>query len=306
VPCVVSDAKGAPVTGLTPDDFAVSDDGAPRAIKYLWRETDLPLTVALVVDVSGTQVAFWETHREALQRFAEKLLSRRDRALLVAVSIQQRLVTDLTDSTEELRAGTELLISDRHEILGEPCPSRLVRIRSRSSVLACSSPIWNGVFFAANLKLRLQPGRKAMLLLTDGLDGGSQHGLDDAIRSCQNADTTLYSIQYFDFFKKLPPGLPEEGVRVLRSEGMRRQLEHDARKCRRNLERLSTETGGRFYDGEAANVDDIFSSIEADLRSQYVIGYTQPKTPKRGYHRIKVRVNRPGLVVRARDGYHVQ
>ena len=292
VPCVVTDDSGVPVTDLRRENFAVFEDGALREIKYLWQETDLPLTVGLVVDISGSVAKYVEEHRQIVLQFLGQTLSKHDRAFLVSVGIQQRLVVDVTNSTESLRAGVEAITSQEAEILGDPCSKgKRFRLLFRSVVLPCTSPIWNGVFFAARLKLNPQPGRKAMLLLTDGWDMGSDHGLTDAIEACQSADTMVYSIRFFDL-----------GPEWL-SARAKRNLERHLMNAKRDLGQLSSETGGRVYDGESANMRAIFKSIEADLRSQYVIGYTQPRAPKQGYHRIKVRVNRPGLVVRTRNGY---
>jgi VWFA-related protein len=288
VPCVVRDAKGGPAAGLRREDFTVFEDGRRRDIKYLWQEADLPLTLGLVVDVSGTQVRFIQEHQQAVLQFLKQVLSERDRAFLVAVEIQQRLVTDLTNSIERLREGTGALSSGKAEILGEPCSSSVHRILFMPVMLPCTSPIWNGVFFAARLKLRSQPGRKAIVLLTDGWDMGSNHGISDAIEACQSADTIVYSIRYSAF-------LPNTALPA-----------RQARRAKRDLERLSKETGGRIYDGELENVSTIFKSIETELRMQYVIGYTHPEAPKRGYHSVKVTVNRPGFVVRARKRYYAE
>ena len=262
--------------------------------------------MALVVDVSGTEAKFVETHKQTVLRFLDNILSDRDRALLISVGIQQRLVTDLTGSLKTLRDGVEAITDMTGEVLGEPCSNWRVRVLWTSVVGPCSSPIWNAVLYAADLKLRPQPGRKAILLLSDGWDMGSQHRLPDAIAASQNAETAVYSIQYFDLMTELPPGLPERVFRALQSKRHRRLLEREAKRCKRNLERLADETGGALYLGDSGNLTGIFDRIEADLRDQYVIGYIQSDAPKRGYHRIRVRVNRPGLVVRARAGYNVQ
>jgi Ca-activated chloride channel family protein len=287
VPCVVADASGAPVPGLRREDFVVLEDGAPREVKYLWQEADLPLTVGLVADVSGSEYRFIEQHRQTVLQFLSQILSSNDHAFLVSVEKQQRLVTDLTNSIEKLQAGVEVLGRREAGILGDPCAGRRRRFLFTTMVFPCGgTALWNGVFFAAKLKLRPQPGRKAMLLLTDGWDTGSEHGLVDAIEACQGADTMVYSIRYAD------PAWGSVAARQLA-------------RGKRDLERITRETGGLCFEGESEKVPGIFNSIETALRSEYILGYTPTAARHRqDYHRITVMVARPGLTVRARDGYY--
>jgi Ca-activated chloride channel family protein len=109
VPCVVMQANGAPVQGLRRDEFIVEEDGVPQEVKYLWQELDLPLTVVLVADAGCSQFRFWRQQGQITMQFLERVLSGRDRAALVSATNQARLVTDLTDSLEALRAGTARL-----------------------------------------------------------------------------------------------------------------------------------------------------------------------------------------------------
>src|SRR5712692_7835922 len=121
VPCVVTDANGAPVRGLRREDFIVLEDGISQEVKYLWQELDLPLTVGLVADVSRSERRFISRHRETVVQFLARVLSPSDRAFLVSVAIKERLVTDLTNSVEELRAGAQGLGRQKAEVLGDPC-----------------------------------------------------------------------------------------------------------------------------------------------------------------------------------------
>lgn len=289
VPCVVTDSSGVPVPGLRREDFAVFEDGSPREVKYLWQEADLPLTVGLIADVSGSEYRFIEQHRQTLRQFLSEILAPEDRAFLVSVARQQRLVADLTNSVERLNTGVEVLNQQSAEILGEPCGGRRQHLLFTTIFRPCGgTALWNGVYFAAKLKLRPLTGRKAMLLLTDGWDTGSDHGLADAIESSQGADAMVYSIRYAD--PKLATAFA-----------------HELTKAKRNLERITRETGGLAFEGESDKVPGVFKIIETALRSEYVIGYTvTPERRRQRYHKITVKVTRPGLTVRARDGYNGQ
>jgi VWFA-related protein len=165
--------------------------------------------------------------------------------------------------------------------------------------------LWNGVFFAARLKLQAQSGRKAMLLLTDGWDTGSDHRLTEAIQACQAADATIYSIRYVDPALLLPNTIQK--LKPSTERGIKRRMERIFAVAKRDLQRISHETGGKTFEGESANLPAVFNEIETAIRSEYVLGFIDPAAGQRNsYHKIKVRVKRPGLVVRARDGYSSQ
>ena len=107
VACSVSDHGGAPVKNLKPEDFNLSDNGQPREIRNFWQESDLPLTVALVADVSGSQAGFVKSHRDAIAQFLKQVIGPRDRAMIVEVGQQSWLISDLTGSLEDLNAAVE-------------------------------------------------------------------------------------------------------------------------------------------------------------------------------------------------------
>jgi Ca-activated chloride channel family protein len=325
IPCVVRDSNGAPVRGLRREDFTVLEDGVPREVKYLWQELDLPLTVGLIADISGSEYRFIDQHRETVVQFLARVLSPKDRAFIVSVETQQRLVTDLTGSIETLRSGAEGLGKRESKLLGEPCtgealpPKQLALFKKygKYGMPPCGgTALWNGVFFSARLKLRPLPGRKAMLLLTDGWDTGSDHGLVDAIEAGQGADTMVYSVRYLDpRVLDLKP-TPKKywiwnpiGVAMvpLTDRAIRRKWQQEIARAKPALERISLETGGLTFDGSTDKLTDIFDRIEADLRNQYVLGYTAPATSAgRRYRKIEVKVTRPGLTVRARQGYYLE
>jgi len=295
IPAVVRDANGAPVRGLRREEFIVREDGIQQEVKYAWQESDLALTVGLIADVSGSEYKFVVQHRQTVLQFLSHILSQNDRAFLVSVEQQQRLLGDSTHSIESLYDATERLGTQEAEILGDPCLGH--RQWALMYNLGCGgTALWNGVFFSAKLKLRSQSGRKAMLLLTDGWDTGSDHGLADAIEASQSADAIVYAIRYVDpEWQTMPKSWAVNSVM------------HDLERGKRNLDRITRETGGLAFEGASDTLPEVFDRIEADLRSQYVLAYTVPK-PARGrrHRKIEVQVTRPGLKVRAREGYYIR
>jgi VWFA-related protein len=105
VACSVSDRNGAPVNSLRREDFSLLDDGKPRDIQYFWQESDLPLTVGLIADVSGSEIGVIRKHREMITQFLAQVIGPRDRAFIVTVGREVKLLRDLTASIDDLRSG---------------------------------------------------------------------------------------------------------------------------------------------------------------------------------------------------------
>ena len=296
VACSTTDRTGAPARNLRREDFVLWDNGAPQTIKYFWQETDLPLTIGLIVDVSGSQAGLIGKHRQTVAEFLAQMITPRDRAFLVTVARDVKLVTDLTNSLGELRAGVERIEGrQKHgEQLGDPCRGRKQPRRSGRRgrwMRGCGgTALWNGVYSAARLKMRPLTGRKALIVLSDGLDTGSTHSLMDAIEAAQGAETMVYTIRYISTLPLLlfPPMI----LQAVLSHG---------------LERLSQETGGRAFGAPKGSPADVFAQIETELRNVYVLGFTLPQEARDGrFHKLEVKLPRPDLVVRARTGYYAR
>jgi VWFA-related protein len=288
VTCEVTDRHGAPVKNLTAADFELRDNGRMQAVDHLWQEADLPLTIGLIVDVSGSQTAFIQSHRETVTQFLKQVMRPQDRAFIATVGPEVKLLADLTSSVEELRHRIDLI--DFFETpgpqFGESCEAAL-------PLRGCGgTALWNAVYAAAGQKMKWVQGRKAIIVLSDGLDTGSLHSLSEAIETVQETETVVYAIKYVD-----PEVTPAQaGI--------------SGRKQKRGLERLTDETGGWTFPNPADQLSEIFAKIEADLRHQYVLGFTPPPEARDGrFHKLEVKMthaNSPyfkDLTVRARVGY---
>ncbi|HLH39104.1 MAG TPA: VWA domain-containing protein [Bryobacteraceae bacterium] len=287
VACEVTDRRGAPVKNLTVADFELRDNGRLQAIDHLWQEDDLPLTIGLVVDVSGSQSAFIQSHRDAVTQFLKQVMRPRDRAFIVTVGPEAKLLADLTSSVEELRRRIELIdvLDTPGAQFGESCEAVL-------PLAGCGgTALWNGVYASARQKMKWVQGRKALIVLSDGLDTGSMHSLGEAIEAAQETETVAYAIKYID------PGITPAQAGVF------------GRKPNRGLERLTDETGGWTFPNPQEQLSAIFSKIEADLRNQYVLGFTPPPEARDGrFHKLEVRMHADSayfkdVTVRARAGY---
>jgi VWFA-related protein len=263
--CTVRDKHGALITNLKKDDFEIREDGKKHGIRYFSRETDLPLTVAMLLDVSGSVREVLAGEREAAGKFFDTVLRPNDHALLLGFSSTMVLWQDFTSSSQRLKSALERL----HAMpfrglppLGQPMPGTL---------------LYDAVFATSRAKLTGIPGRKAMIIISDGLDNGSQNHLEDAIEAVQRTNTIVYGICYEDKFS---------GCSFLKD--------------------LAEPTGGRMFRmGKKHALEEIFRTIEGELRSQYSIGFAPHSSAQDGkFHRLHVRVLTRGLRVSVRSGYY--
>ena len=279
VPFSVIDADGNFVQNLKRGDFKLYDNGKQVPITQFWQDLDLPLTIAFVTDISGSQRRVVEKHKKNISQFLRQVLHQKDKATLVTVAGQVRVLQDFTGSADQLQDAVELITTARQggERLDTPCKNE----KGRGRMPCGGSIIWNGVFYSARLKLKPEDGRKAIVLLTDGEDTGSDHSLVHAIEAAQGADAVVFPIQ-------------ERSGAARKNKG----------KTKRNLLRLATETGGVLFDGNEKSPEFIFSEIEKELRSQYVLAFTPAASQHDGkFHKLEVRVTKPKMKARSRAGY---
>jgi VWFA-related protein len=262
----VRDKQGQLVRGLSKDDFTLEEDGRTQPIRYFSPQADQPLMLGLLIDVSGSQRTVLAEQRRASQQFLDQVLRPTDRAFLVRFDRRIELLADLSsldlDPKDNGSRGTAL---------------------------------YDAIVSAAR-GLAGQPGRKAMIVLSDGYDTSSAATISSAIETAQRADALVYSIRFLDrevFAFQVPAS---QGGSPVPREG------------RKALERIAKETGGTYFDLTAAeSLEKIYSRIDDELRNQYSLGFTpvasREKRPS-GYRKIRVSVKGKGLTVQARDGYY--
>jgi VWFA-related protein len=296
----VRDRQGKIVRNLAKEDFSLEEDGRPQTIRYFSQETDLPLTLGLLVDTSGSQRRLVGQERTASYRFLDQVLREdKDRAFVIHFDHDVELLEDLTSSHRKLEAALAELEPPAQP--GQRYPGG----RGRQWGGGSGTSLYDAILLASDELMRKQSGRKALVLLTDGVDVGSHVGLVRAIESAQRADTLVYSILFAD-----PEGYP--GFGGSRRGGARRRGNFppagtfpgvDGKKV---LQRISNQTGGGFF--EVSNnqpIENIYSRLEEELRNQYSLGYT-PDHPEGSprYHRIRVVTRQNDLALQAREGYY--
>lgn len=278
----VRDKKGALVPALTRDDFSVYEDGKKQEIKYFAHETDLPLTLGLLVDVSGSQGRLIPEEKAAAAQFFQQVLRKKDMAFLISFGADADLLQDLTGSPALLReALNELrLNSGVGGIHPGPVPTAS---KPKGTIL------YDAVYLAASEKLKSEVGRKAIVLISDGMDFGSTYTRQQAIEAAHRADTLIYSIYFVDHAAY---GFGNGGMMIGgASDG--------------DLKKMSEETGGRLFHVSNSNtLKKIFDDIQAEMRSQYVIGYSSNnENSDGGFRKLEIKPTEKNLKVQARKGY---
>jgi VWFA-related protein len=293
----VRDKQGKIVQNLTKDDFVLSEDGRPQVIKYFSQESNLPLTLGLLVDTSMSQRRVLGQERTASESFLQQVL-REDK---------DQLLQDLTSSRKQLDAALAQLElpQEQRQRGGWGTPGGRGAGGQRGQHGGGGTSLYDSVLLASDELMKKQSGRKALIMLTDGVDNASKVSLSSAIESAQRADTLVYSILFADRDAYGGGGGGFGGGGMGRRGGgrypPRRQEEHpDGKKI---LQRLSKETGGGFFEvSKKLTIEKIYDQIQEELRNQYSLGYTPDAGT--GYRKILLTVKRNGLIVQTREGYY--
>ena len=270
----VRDGSGALITGLSRDDFALSEDGRPQTIRYFSRETDLPLTLGMMVDTSASQRRVMDAERGATLRFLDAVVrENKDRVFLMQFDSHVQIKQPLTSSVGTLEDALAFVDTETR---------RQLQLQGGGGPL-----LYDAVVQASDEVMRKLTGRKALVVLSDGVDFGSDGTLEDAVAAAERAETLIYSILYSD------PG----AYSFLGG--------HDGRRV---LQRLASESGGSLFEvSKKRSLDDIFEILQQELRSQYSLGYVSDKPVTiSGFRAIQLTVRKKGLAIEARHRYWAQ
>lgn len=274
----VKDKGGHLLPNLAKDEFEVMEDGKPQNIKYFKAETNLPLTIGILLDTSFSQDRVLPIEKQVGAQFLERLLRKEDEAFLISFDVNVDLLQDFTNSATDIRRGMDAAKINGGGMVGGipgigqgPVPIS----RPKGTLL------YDAVLLAAQQKLRSEVGRKALILLTDGEDQGSTSRLQDALEAAQKADAIVYTLLISD-----------SGVAMGTGAGV--------------MKKLCEETGGRVI--HVGNNEDklqkAFDQISDELRSQYSIGYTPSNNKHDGtFRKVEIKT-KDGYRVQARKGYY--
>jgi len=274
----VRDQKGNLVTNLTQDDFEITEDGVPQKISFFARSIDIPLTLGLIMDVSGSQQSFIKPHHNDLQSFLKTVLQPQDRAFLVCFGNNLRLMSDhsnsareLVDSLREFERGKRV---DEFPIIG-PREHRVL-----------GTAFYDAIFYSSTQMMQnIERGRRALIIFSDGEDNSSAHHMMEAIEAAQANDVLLFTIRYTETRDGRLNARNKYGIGV--------------------MERIARETGGADFDGTGKGLLNGFRQIDEQLRSSFELAYHTSNPPgDKTFHKIVIKPKQSGLTVRSKTGYY--
>jgi len=279
----VKDKKGGLIPNLPKDNFDVLENGKPQLIKYFAVNSNLPLTLGILIDSSGSQQNVLDMEKQVGGAFLQDIVTEKDTAFVISFDVRVELLHDFTSNVRALKAA---LNSAKINTGGADCGGipgmgggPVPCLGKQKGTL-----LYDAVQLASHDEMGQQVDRKAMILLTDGQDYGSENTLKDAIEAAQKADTIVYVLLVAD--------------RSAYGFGM---YSGDS-----EMKKLTAETGGRVIEvgSKTEKLRAAFDQIASELRSQYSVGYIPTNLTKDGgFRKIEIR-SKDGNKIQARAGYY--
>jgi Ca-activated chloride channel family protein len=268
------DAQGALVDNLTKDDVEIFEDNVAQKIAFFARSIDVPLTLGLIVDASGSQEHFSKKHEQDLEIFLKSVLGPKDRAFLLCFGNHLRLVNDFTQS------GTEILM---HLKEYEKKTDRFPEIGPKES-RELGTAFYDSIFYSVKEKLAHEEGRRALLVFSDGEDNSSSNDMMTTIEAAQSENVVVYTIRYTKKEHGKLTARNKYGISV--------------------LDRIAKETGGAHIDAEVTDPHSYFKQIAEELRTSYELAYYPTNSSNDDtFRKIMIKPKRDGLKIRTKTGY---
>ena len=322
----VRDKHGNIVRNLSKDDFTLEQDGKPQPITYFAKESDLPLTLGLLVDTSLSQRQVLDQERAASRTFLDRVLREdKDKAFLIHFDHEVELVQDLTSSRQKLLAAIDQLhtpqFSQSSSGGGSSGGSSGGDGRgSHGHGHGGGTLLYDSVYLASDELMKKQQGRKALVILTDGVDRGSKESLHEALEAALRADTLIYCILFaekeeghgngggFGGPRMGGGGMGGGGMGGGRGGGYPRRTEESRPGGKKILEQMAQTSGGRFFEvSKKETLDKIYADLDEELHNQYVLGYSPGKDDATtGYHKLHLTVKQKDTQVQTRDGFYIE
>ena len=276
----VKDKHGRLIPDLTKDDFNIFEDGKPQTVKYFSKETDQPLTLGMLIDTSGSQQMVLGIEQSVGAQFLEQVLRPKDMAFLINFDVNVELDQDFTNNGQLLRKALNEVKINRGGGGATGIPG------IGQGPFPTSNPrgtlLYDAIFLAADEKLKSEVGRKAMIILTDGEDQGSQEKIESAIEVAQKSDSMCY-------------------VLLIQDRGMYNGFGAGL------MKKLAEQTGGRVIEvgNKPEKLRDALDQISNELRTQYFIGYAPTNQKRDGsYRKVEVKTKSSDYKIQARKGYY--
>jgi VWFA-related protein len=323
IPATVRDKHGKILRDLGRNDFSLQEDSHLVTIQYFSQDTNLPLTIGLLVDTSMSQRDTIDQEKTASRDFLNQMIRNNDSAFVIHFDREVELLQDLTPSHQKLDSAIaslqvrSLREEDRDSRTNGPGSHddnsrRRGQGRGRGMHYG-GTTLYDAVYLAADELMKKQQGRKALIILSDGVDRGSKESLESAIEAAQRADTLVYSI-YFKGEEGFGQrrggfGYPGMGGPMAGPRGRGGSYPPSERRDgKKILSRTSKETGGRMFEATTKKdaLERIYAEIEEELRNGYSLGFTPAKDDSVGYHKLLLTTKRKDDQVQARDGFYLE
>ncbi len=268
------DAQGKLVQNLTRDEVELYEDAVPQKIEFFAKSTDLPLTLGLIVDASGSQDQFGKQHKKDLEVFLKQILRPQDRVFLLCFGNHLRLVSDYTNSPDQiLDSYTRFDKSSKGFPEIGPHEDRDL-----------GTAFYDSIYYSVTGKLAQAEGRKAILMFSDGEDNSSSHNLMATIETAQAANVPVYAIRYTETKHGKLTARNKYGISV--------------------MDRIAKDTGGLHINAESTEPAAYFQQIAEELRSSYDVGYySTNKVKDDTFRKIAIRTELEGVTIRTKTGY---
>lgn len=301
---VVRDKHGKIVPTLNKADFTLSEDGRPQTITYFMQQNDVPLTLGLLVDTSMSEAGELDSERSASFTFLDHVMREdKDHAFVIHFDREVELLQDVTASKPKLQAALQLLATEHRDSSDDEGGGG-----GPGGYRAGGTHLYDAIYLASHELMSKQKGRKAIFVLTDGVDRGSKETLEQAIEAAQRADTAVYAIYFAGRHSSFERGFGHRGGmgRGGSPGGGGHYPQGERTDGKKVLQKLSTQTGGQMFEiSKKLPIDQAYAEAAEELRNQYSIGYTpNPPDNDAGYHRIQLSVDQKDDSVQARDGYY--
>ncbi len=278
----VRDSRGALVESLAKEDIEIFEDAAPQKISFFAKSTDVPLTLGLIVDVSGSQDHFTKQHEQDLEVFLKEVLGPKDRAFLVTFGNHIRLISDFSPSGAEIiERMTEYKGKDKgkdkkkHAVFPELGPTENRDL---------GTAFYDSIYYSVTEKLARENGRRALLLFSDGEDNSSSHDMMSTIEKAQAENVVVYAIRYTEKEHGRLTARNKYGTSV--------------------MDRIAKETGGAHIDAAVTDPHTYFRQIAEELRTSYDLGYYPTNSGKdETFRKIVIRPKQAGVKIRTKTGY---
>lgn len=280
----VKDKKGGLIPNLAKNDFQIFEDGKQQTIKYFAAESNLPLTLGILIDSSGSQARVLDMEKQVGGDFLSQILRDKDLAFVISFDVDVDLLQDFTSSVHLLKTALNSAKINTAGGGGGGIPGL-----GGGTIPTQGAPrgtlLYDAVYLASHDELSQQVGRKAMILLTDGEDQGSRLKIKDAIEAAQKSDSIVYVLLCAD----------------------RGFYGFGGYSGDREMKTLTAETGGRVIEvgNKFEKLRQGFDQIANELRSQYNIGYTPTNSKLDGsYRKIEIKASNRDYKIQSRAGYY--